>query len=165
MTNLWWKIVRKKQRVIFVHPWWTRATCHRSGLICDEKLTVIKLFWYAWQGQSCRRMLPLEMLSRVDAIAGYIGDGSGHVSPSYSTTWPSLVLAHFRFLLDHVLSMLFHLLGFYWHTCRIAVVAVSLLHWIMCHIFIGPRGLTTISHMSFFTWPCVTMLYVHVSVF
>ena len=23
---------------------------HRSGLICDEKLTVVELFWHAWQG-------------------------------------------------------------------------------------------------------------------
>jgi hypothetical protein len=24
--------------------------CYRSGSICDEKLTVIELFWHAWYG-------------------------------------------------------------------------------------------------------------------
>jgi hypothetical protein len=25
-------------------------THHRSGLICDKKLTIVELFWHAWQG-------------------------------------------------------------------------------------------------------------------
>ena len=48
---------------------------------------------------------------------------------------------------------------------------VSLLHWTMCHIFIGPRGITTIPCMSFFYLTtyhdvvclCVSILLGHVS--
>jgi hypothetical protein len=37
---------------------------------------------------------------------------------------------------------------------------MSLHHWTMCHIFIGPRGMTTIHHVSFFTRAHVMLLYV-----
>ena len=59
-----------------------------------------------------------------------------------------------------------HILGSNWTTCRVPVVPlvmcfigtrvafwleqVSLLHWTMCRIFIGPCGVTTIPCMSFF---------------
>ena len=84
------------------------------------------------------------------------------MSPSYCTTWSSLVLAHFRFLLDH---MLFHMLVFYWHTCHVAVRShvnssldqVSYFYWSTWH----DHNIPCLS----FTRPCVSMLYVHVSVF
>jgi hypothetical protein len=110
-------------------------------LIYDEKLIVIELFWHAWHGQPHWRMLQLEILPRVDAIAGYIGDALGHVSPSYWTTWPCLVLACFRSLLDHVSCPSCS-------TCQVFIGTrvvlrlehMSLLNWTMCHIFIGPCG-------------------------
>ena len=75
----------------------------------------------------------------------------GYVSPSYCTTWPSLVLACFRFLLDHMS-------GPCCSTCQFSIGThvvlqlghMSLLHWSKCRIFIGPRGVTTIPHVSFF---------------
>ena len=87
----------------------------------------------------------------VHAIADSIGDGSGHVSPCYWTIWPSLVLARFRFLLDHVS-------GPCCSTCQFSIGThvvlwlghVSLLHRTICHIFIGPRGVTIIPCVSFF---------------
>ena len=65
--------------------------------------------------------------------------------------WPSLVLAHFRFLLDHVW-------GPCCSTCQFSIGTrvvlrlghVSLLHWTTCCIFIGPCGMTTIPCVSFF---------------
>ena len=83
----------------------------------------------------------------------------GYVSPSYCTTWPSLVLAHFRFLLDHVFFLccstcqfsnstrvmlpLDHMSLCYWTTCCI-------FYWYMC---------------PFLIWPRITMMSVHVSYF
>ena len=71
------------------------------------------------------------------------------MSPSYCTTWPSLVLARIRFLLDHVSSPSCS-------TCQFSIGThvmlwldhVSLLHWTMCHIFIGPRGYFLFDHES-----------------
>jgi hypothetical protein len=62
-------------------------------------------------------------------------------------------------------SELFHLSGFYWHTCRVVVGA--------CHFLIGPCVVFLLVHVAiithtcplFFTRPCVTMLYVLVSIF
>ena len=52
------------------------ANRHRSGLICDEQLTVIELFWHAWQGAAT-----LVGASAGDPFhvyyVGCIGDGSG----------------------------------------------------------------------------------------
>jgi len=73
----------------------------------------------------------------------------GYVSPSYCTTWPSLVLACIRFFLDHVSG----------HSCSICqfsigtrvmlrLVHVSLLHWTMFRIFSGPRGCFLFDHVS-----------------
>ena len=92
-----------------------------------------------------------------------------YVSPSYCTTWPSLVLAHFRFLLDHVSGP----------CCSKSIGTrvvlrlghVSVLHWTKCRIFIGPHGMTTIPCVSFFysttcldvVRPCVSILLGHVS--
>ena len=82
-----------------------------------------------------------------------------YMSPCYWTTWPSLVLAHFRFLMDYVSSpLLFHMFVFYWHTCRVAV---------------GSRVIFSLDHVSYFYWstwlflirPRVTVLSVHVSFF
>jgi hypothetical protein len=94
------------------------------------------------------------------------------VSPCYWITWPSLVLAHFRFLTDHVS-------GPCCSTCQISIGTrvvlqlghVSLLHWTKCHIFIDPRGVTTMPHVSFFylttcldvVRPRVSILLGHVS--
>ena len=88
------------------------------------------------------------------------------MSPSYCTTWPSLVLARFRFLLDHVL-------GPYCSTCQFSIGIwvvlrlghVSLLHWTRCRIFIGPHGVTTIPHVSFFySTMCLDDVHPHVGI-
>ena len=107
--------------------------------------------------------LPLEMLSTCTCYSRLHWRWFGYVSPSYCTTWPSLILAHFRFLLDHVS-------GPSCSTCQFSTGTyvvlwldhVSLLHWTMCHIFIGPRGRFLFDHMSrrcpsmfhVFIWPC-----------
>jgi hypothetical protein len=101
------------------------------------------------------------------------------VSLYYWTTWPSLVLAHFWFLIDHVS-------GPCCSSCRFSIGTrvvlsmsyVSLLHWTMCLIFIGRCGRFLFDHVSrcypstfhFFysaTWldnflPCVGFLLAHV---
>jgi hypothetical protein len=72
-----------------------------------------------------------------------------YVSPSYCTASPSLVLARFRFLLDHVLAPCCSTCQF---SIGIRVVLrmghVSLLHWTMCLIFIGQRGRFLFNHVS-----------------
>ena len=65
------------------------------------------------------------------------------VSPYYWRAWPSLVLAHFRFLMDHVS-------GPCCSTCQFSIgTYVSCCGWVMCHFFIRP---------------CVVFLLVHVAV-
>jgi len=103
------------------------------------------------KGQPRWRVLPLEMLSTCTCYSQLHWRWFGYVSPSYCTTWPSLVLVRFRFLLDHVS-------GPCCSTCQFSIGTrvvlrlghVSLLRWTKCRIFIGPHGMTTIPRVSFF---------------
>ena len=106
------------------------------------------------------------------AIAGCIEDSSGtchlliaqhghlwflHVSGSFWTTCRDPVVPHVSFLLAHVLC-------YSWVTCHF-FIGPSVV------FFIGPRGMTTIPHMSFFysttcldaICPRVSILFGHVS--
>ena len=111
--------------------------------------------------------LPLEMLSmctcyspRVHVIACCIGDGSGTCH---------LLIAqrgHLWFL---------HVSGSYWTTCRVHAIPlvsffmgtrvmlrldhVSLIHWTMCHIFIGPHGRFLFDHVP---WRCPSMFHIFI---
>jgi hypothetical protein len=125
-------------------------TRHRSGLICDEEVIVIELFWHTWQGVATLAGASIgDAFPCVHDIAGSIEDRSGHVSPCYWTTWPSLVLPHFRFLLDHVSGPCYFSCQFSISTrVMLRLEQVSLLHWTMCHIFIGPRGRFLFSHVA-----------------
>ena len=104
------------------------------------------------RGQPRWRVLPLEMLSTYTCYSRLHWRWFGYVSPCYWTMWLSLVLARFRFLLDHVL-------GPCCSTCLFSIGTrvvlqlghVSLLHWTMCRIFIGPRGHFVFDHVS---WCC-----------
>ena len=114
----------------------------------------------------------MEMLSTCTCYSRLHWRWFGYMSPSYYTTWLSLVLARFRFLLDHMW-------GPCCSTCQFSIGTrvvlrlghMSLLHWIMCSIFIDPRGVTTIPHVSFFystmcldaICPRVSILLGHVS--
>jgi len=118
------------------------------------------------RGQPHWRLLPLEMLSMCTCYSRLYWRWFGYVSPSYWTTWPSLVLAHFRFLLDHVS-------GSYCSTCQFSIGTrvmlwlghMSLLHWTKCRIFIGPCGMTTIPHVTFFySTTCLNSIRPHVSI-
>jgi hypothetical protein len=99
-----------------------------------------------WRRSDCHRTI----LAYV--AGGSIEDRSGHVSPCYWTTWPSLVLPHFRFLLDHVSGPCYFSCQFSISTrVMLQLEQVSLLHWTMCRIFIGPRGYFLFNHVS---WCC-----------
>jgi hypothetical protein len=116
------------------------------------------------------RLLPLEMLSMYTCYSRLHWRWFGYMSPCYWTTWPSLVLAHFRFLMDH-------LSGPYCSTCQFSIGTrvvlwlghVSFLHWTMCRIFIGPRGRFLFDHVSqccpsmfcLFIRPCGLMTSFH----
>ena len=105
------------------------------------------------------RFLPLEILSTCTCYSRLHWRWFWYVSPCYWTMWPSLVLAHFRFLMDHMLGpLLFHMSVFNWHTCRVAV---------------GSRVISSLDHVSYFYWstwpfrirPRVTVLSIHVLFF
>ena len=118
------------------------------------------------------------MLSTCTCYSRFYWRWFGYVSPCYWTTWSSLVLARFRFLMDHVS-------GPCCSTCQFSISTramlrldhMSLLYWTMCRIFIGPRGHFVFDHVSwcyppmFFysaTWldgflPRVGFLLAHVS--
>jgi len=124
------------------------------------------------RGQPCWQLLPLEMLFTCTCYSQLHWIWFGYVSSCYWTTWRSLVLARFRFLMDHVS-------GPCCSTCLFSIGTrvvlrlghVSLLHWTMCRIFIGPHGVTTILYVSFFysttcldvVCLCVGILLGHVS--
>jgi hypothetical protein len=82
------------------------------------------------------------------------------VSPSYCTTWLSLVLAPIRFLQDYVS-------GPCCSTCQFSIGTrvmlrldhVSLLHWTMYHIFIGPRGRLLFDH-ELWHWPSMFRIFI-----
>ena len=124
---------------------------HRSGLIYDEKLTIIEVFWHAWQGAAMLAGASIGDAFQCTCYSRLHWRWFGYMSPSYCTTWSSLVLACFRFLLDHVLGPC---CSTYQFSSGAHVVLrfdhVSLLHWTMCCIFISPRDVTTIPRVSFF---------------
>jgi hypothetical protein len=94
-----------------------------------------------------------------------------YVSPSYCILWPSLIIACFRFLLDHVS-------GSYCSTCQFSIGTyvvlqldhVTLIHWTKYRILIGPRGCFLFDHESqhctstfcFFIRPHGFMTSIHV---
>jgi hypothetical protein len=100
-------------------------------------------FRHAW------RLLLLEMLSTCICYSRLYWRWFEYVSPCYWIIWSSLVLARFRFLIDH-------LSGPCCSTCLFSIGTrvvlrlghVSFLHWTMCHIFIGPLACFVFNHMS-----------------
>jgi hypothetical protein len=142
-------MVRHRTRVILAILW----------LDIWRKLIVIELLCHVWQGQSHWRLLPLEMLYICTCYNQLHWRWFGYVSLCYWTMWPSLILARFRFLIDHVSGpLLFHMSVFYWHTCCVVV---------------GSRVISSLDHVSYFywsmwpfrIWPHVTVLSIHVSFF
>ena len=94
-------------------------------------------------------VLSLEMLSTCTCYSQLHWRWFGYVSPSYCTTWPSLVLARFRFLLDHVSVPCCSTCQFSNGTHVVLQLDhMSLLHWTSCHIFIGPCGHFLFDHAS-----------------
>ena len=101
------------------------------------------------RGQPRWRLLLLEMLSTCICYSRLHWRWFGYMSPCYWTTCPSLVLARFRFLMDHVS-------GPCCSTCQFSIGTrvvlrlghVLFLHWTMYHIFIGPRGRFLFDHVS-----------------
>ena len=108
----------------------TKTDCHRTALACVAREHP------RW------RLLPLEMLSTCTCYSQLHWRWFGYVSPCYWTMWPSLVLACFRFLMDHVSGPIVPHVSF-------LLAHVSCCGWVMCHFFIGP---------------CVIFLLVHVAV-
>ena len=94
-------------------------------------------------------VLPLEMLSTCTWYSRLYWRWFGYVPPSYYTTWSSLVLACFRFLLDHVSCSCCSTCQFSMGTrVVLRLDHMSLLHWTMWRIFIGPRGCFLFDHAS-----------------
>ena len=133
------------------------ANRHRSGVICDENRMSENYFGMRGRGLPHWWVLPLEMLSTCTCYTRLHWRWFGYVSPSYCTTWPSLILARFRFLLDHMSGpFLFHMSVFYWHTYRVAI---------------GSRVTSSLDQVSYFYWsmwrdhntPHVFLLLDHVS--
>ena len=108
----------------------TKTNRHKNVLAC------------AAGGQPRRRLLPLEMLSTCTCYSRLHWRCFGYVSSCYWTTWPSLVLARFRFLVDHVSGPIVPHVYF-------VLAHVSCCSSITCHFFIGP---------------CVVFLLVHVAI-
>ena len=130
--------------------------------------------YFGMRGRGLPRQwaLPLEILSTCTCYSWLHWRWFGYVSPSYCITWPSLVLAHFRFLLDHmpfpccsigqfststrVVLPLDHVSLLYWTTCRIFIRPclrflfdhASLRCPSTCHIFIGPHVHFLFDHVS-----------------
>jgi hypothetical protein len=139
---------------------------HRSGLIYDKNT-------------NHHRTVLAYMAGAATLVGAFIGDvfhiymlyqlywrWFGYMSPSYCTTWPSLVLARFRFLLDHVSDPYCSTHQFSIGTHVVLRLGhVSLLHWTMCRSFIGPHGMTIIPCMSFFySTTCHDVVHLHVSI-
>ena len=92
------------------------------------------------RGQPRWRVLSLEMLSTYTCYSRFHWRWFGYVSPCYWTTWSSLVLAHFKFLMDHVSDPVVPHVSF-------LLVHVSWCGWITCHFFIGPCGIFLLVHV------------------
>ena len=103
------------------------------------------------RGQPCWRLLPLEMLFIRTCYSRLHWRWFGYVSSCYWTTWPSLVLARFRFLMDHVSGPCCSTCQFFIGTRVVLWLGhVSFLRGIMCHICIGPRGRFIFDDVLFF---------------
>jgi hypothetical protein len=97
-------------------------------------------------------VLPLEMFSMCTCYSRLHWRWFGYVSPFYFTTWPSLVLERFRFLLDHVSVPCSSTCLFSTGTRAVLPLDhVSVLYWSTCHIIIGPRVCFLFDHAS---WCC-----------
>ena len=115
-------------------------------------------------------LLLLEILSTCTYYSWLHWRWFRYVSPCYWTTWASLVLARFSFLMYHVS-------GSYCFTCQFSIGTrvvlwlghVSFLHCTMCRIFIGPHGCFLFDHVSqccpsmfhFLIWPHGLMTSFH----
>ena len=109
-------------------------------------------------------VLPWEMLSICTCYSRLHWRWFRYVSPSSCTMWSSLVLARFRFLLDHVLVPCCSTCQFFTGTCVVLLLDhVSLLHWTTCHIIIGPRVHFLFDHASRCCPSMCHILYVHVA--
>ena len=125
------------------------------------------------------RLLPLEMLSMCTCYSQLHQRWFGYVSPCYWTTRPSLVLAHFRFLMDHmsgpycstclfsigtrVMLRLGHVSFLHWTMCRILLVHVAISYSTMCHDAVHPCFIFYSSTWLDDILPCVGFLIAHVS--
>jgi hypothetical protein len=162
--NLWRKRVRHRSCVTLAYLWWIWQNHHRSVLICDEKQIVIELFWHTWQGLPHWWTLPLEMLFMRTCYSRLHWRWFRYVSPSYYTMWPSLVLARFRFLLDHVL---FPCCSTYQFSTSTRIVLpldhVSLFHLTTCCIFTGLVSASYLTTRHYVVCPRVVFLYVHMA--
>ena len=127
----------------------TKTDHHRTALACVAG------------GHPRWRFLLLEMLSTCTCYSRLHWRWFRYVSPCYWTTWPSLVLAHFRFLMDHVS-------GPYYSTCQFSIGTrvvfqlghMSLLYWTMCCIFIGPCAHFLFDHVSW-CYPSMFHFLIH----
>ena len=109
-------------------------------------------------------VLPLEMLSTCTCYSRLHWRWFGYVSHFYCTTWPSLVLARFRFLLVQVSGPCCSICPFSIGTRVVLRLGhVLLLHWTTYRIIIGPhvRSYLTTRHDA--VRPCVIFLYVHMA--
>jgi hypothetical protein len=131
ITNLWRKLVRRRSRVILELLWrfwqivkevvWSvmKTERHRTVLAC---MAGVARWW----------VLSVEDAFHVYMYSQLHWRWFGYVSPSYCTTWASLVLACFSFLLDHMsVACCF--------TYQFSTAHVSYCSWITCHFFFGPR--------------------------
>ena len=131
----------------------TKTERHRTVLACVAR------------GLPCWWVLPLEMLFMCTCYSRLHWRWFRYVSPSCCTTWPSLVLARFRFLLDHVSVCCCSTCLFSTSTCvMLQLDHMSLLHWTTCRIFIGPCVCFLFDHVSR-CCPCGLMISFHVSYF
>ena len=117
----------------------TKTDHHKSVLACVAG------------GQPHWRLLLLEMFSTCTCYSRLHWRRFGYVSPCYWTTWPSLILARFRFLMDHVSGPCCSTCQFFIGTRVVLWLGhVSFLRGIMCHICIGPRGHFIFDDVLFF---------------
>jgi len=114
---------------------------------------------YMARGQPRWWVLLLEMLSTCTCYSRLHWRWFGYVPPSYCTTWPSLVLAHSRFLLDHVSCSCCSTCQFSMGTRVVLRLDHVSLHWTMWHIVIGPCGRFLFEHAS---WHCLSMFRIFI---
>jgi len=125
----------------------TKTDCHRTALAC-----VAREHPHWW-------LLSLEMLSTSTCYSRLHWRWFKYVSPCYWTTWPSLVLARFRCLIDHMP-------GPYCSTCQFSIgTSVSCCGWVMCHFFIGPCVIFLLVHVVVSYSTSVMVLSIHVLFF